>query len=165
MAGSSFRNLSASAIVNNNYAASSMTTPVAFSASLDKADPPPSPKKAGLPLPRWAGGVALVLMLCACASPMDSEETRVRASLRATARLQSAREAELQANWRGKAYEALLAAYGSPQFMMNAVGYRPLKTSLVVFGVVDKASNCVDTFSMVKNEQTGEWTVADYFCR
>jgi len=48
---------------------------------------------------------------------------------------------------------------------LNILGYRPLKTSLAVYGVLDQSSKCVDAFTMVKLEDTGEWVVADYFCR
>lgn len=142
-----------------------MTTRIAFIASRDRNSARPSLTRKHQPAARWGWSAALALLLGACASPMDADEARLRASQRVAQKLQLSREAQLQSNWRGKPYEALLEAYGSPQLMMNMLGYRPQKTSLVVFGVLDQSSNCVDTFTMAKNEQTGEWTVADYFCR
>lgn len=142
-----------------------MTTRIAFIASRDKTSSRPSLTRKCRPAARWGWSAALALVLGACASPMDTDEARLRVSQRLTQKLQSSREAQLQSNWRGKPYEALLEAFGSPPLMMNTLGYRPNKTSLVVYGVVDQSSNCVDTFSMVKNDQTGQWTVADYFCR
>ena len=62
-------------------------------------------------------------------------------------------------------YDALLEAFGEPKLHLNILGYRPLKTSLAVYGVLDQSSKCVDAFTMVKLEDTGEWVVADYFCR
>ena len=79
--------------------------------------------------------------------------------------LQSQREVKLQSTWRGRPYEALVETYGEPKMTMSILGYRPLKTSLVVYGVVDQTANCVDAFTMVKHAQTGNWTVAEYFCR
>jgi hypothetical protein len=78
---------------------------------------------------------------------------------------QAQRESALQSTWRGQRYEALLGSYGTPQLMMNVLGYRPLKTSLLVYGVVDQDAKCIDAFTMVKHQETGEWIVADYFCR
>lgn len=75
------------------------------------------------------------------------------------------REVKLNALWRGKSYDALLSAFGEPKVMMNILGYRPLKTSLVLYDVVDEKLSCVDTFTMVKDESSGKWSVADYYCR
>ena len=80
-------------------------------------------------------------------------------------KLQLQREIELQSRWRGKPYDELLKTSGPPKLMMNVLGYRPLRTSLLVYGVVDEASSCIDAFTMVKDEETAQWTVSDYFCR
>lgn len=119
-----------------------------------------------LPLPRCAFGLALTLTLAGCGSLNgESADARAAAYHPSPQVLLLQRETTLQSAWRGQPYEALLASYGAPKLMMNILGYRPLKTSVVVYGIVDQAANCVDAFTMVKNEQTGRWSVADYFCR
>lgn len=115
---------------------------------------------------RFGLGSAFALMVAACAIEINVPTEAVAVPSRSAAiALQSHRENSLQSTWRGRPYEALVEIYGEPKMTMNIVGYRPLKTSLAVYGVVDQAANCVDAFTMVKHEQTGHWTVADYFCR
>ena len=119
---------------------------------------------------RFGLGSAFALVVAGCATDSHVPADAVAAPIAAPSRfaaiaLQSQRENSLQSTWRGRPYEALVEIYGEPKMTMNIVGYRPLKTSLAVYGVVDQAANCVDAFTMVKHEQTGHWTVADYFCR
>ena len=122
--------------------------------------------KKSQPLLRCAWGAALALTLAGCgALDMDSADARAAANRLSQQVLLLQRETTLQSAWRGRPYEALLDTYGAPKLMMNILGYRPLKTSLLVYGIVDQEANCVDAFTMVKNEQTGQWSVADYFCR
>jgi hypothetical protein len=75
------------------------------------------------------------------------------------------REQRLQATWRGRSYHSLLQKYGTPKMVMTVPGYRPLQTSVIVFGVIDRASDCIDAFTVVTEKPTGDMTVADYFCR
>ncbi len=75
------------------------------------------------------------------------------------------REVRLQNTWRGKPYHALLEARGTPKVIMNLSGYRPLKTSIAVYDVVDKATNCIDSFTVVTQNPSGDQTISDYFCR
>jgi hypothetical protein len=103
---------------------------------------------------------AILLGGCAAAPSDDTPSTAID-----TARSHKSRERELQTTWRGKPYTALVAAYGEPKLIMNVPGYRPLKTSVAVFGIRDDTSRCIDAFTVVKHGTTGEWTVADYFCR
>lgn len=116
---------------------------------------------------QWGMGSVFALVLSACATnPTGSAETEEAASRRLAIAAQAKRETILQATWAGQPYDALLKAYGPPPLMMNTLGSRsPLKTSVVVFGVVDATANCVDSFTMVKHAQTGQWTVADCYCR
>lgn len=116
---------------------------------------------------QWGMGSVFALVLSACAtSSTGSVEAEEAASRRMAIAAQSKRETILQATWSGQPYDALLKAYGPPPLMMNVLGSRsPLKTSVVVFGVVDATANCVDSFTMVKHAQTGQWTVADSYCR
>jgi len=75
------------------------------------------------------------------------------------------RENRLQAMWKGRPYNALLETYGAPKIVMSLPGYRPMKTSVVVFGVIDKSSDCVDSFTIESHAQSGEMMVSDYYCR
>jgi hypothetical protein len=105
--------------------------------------------------------LAPAMLLDGCAlAPSDGGRP---VSSRNEPRLQ--RENTLQTTWRGRPYNALLEAYGSPKMIMNVPGYRPLKTSVVVYGVVDKVTQCIDAFTVVVHGINGEWTVSDYFCR
>lgn len=97
------------------------------------------------------GGCALV--------PTGPEERRGRIE----PRLQ--RENTLQTAWRGRSYSTLVEAFGSPKLVMNVPGYRPVKTSVVVYGSLDKVTDCIDAFTVIVHGSTGEVTVADYFCR
>lgn len=122
---------------------------------------------------RWGLEGAVVLLLAACAntsgdlakaeaSHMAAEEAKEAKAAQAR---QLQRENQLQSAWKGRPYDALLENFGAPILTMNVLGYRPLKTSLVVYGMLDQNSNCIDAFTMVKDEQSGQWSVADYFCR
>lgn len=113
---------------------------------------------------RWVTRAVLpVLILAGCASDIDRASSS--GLTRKAEALQQQRENSLQSAWVGKRYDSLLEAFGEPKLHMNILGYRPLKTSLAVYGVLDTSANCVDAFTMVKIEDTGEWVVADYFCR
>lgn len=78
---------------------------------------------------------------------------------------QSQREKALNSTWQGQPYDSLLKAFGEPPMTMGILGERPLKTSLVVYTLIDTDTQCVDAFTMVKDDASGQWRVADYFCR
>jgi hypothetical protein len=75
------------------------------------------------------------------------------------------REAALRAAWRGRPYQSLLEAFGTPRMVMNVPGYRVVKTEVVVYGTVDKVSNCIDAFTVIHPGSEGDLMVSDYFCR
>jgi hypothetical protein len=75
------------------------------------------------------------------------------------------RETELRSKWRGRPYPALVSAYGPPNLFMDVPGRRALKTSVAVYGVRSASVRCIDAFTIVVLEKTGEIIVADYFCR
>jgi hypothetical protein len=106
---------------------------------------------------------AVTLSGCAVAPSDDAATPLVPDASRI--RFVKVRERELQTTWRGKSYTALVEAYGMPTMIMNVPGFRPLKTSVAVYDVRDNSSRCIDAFTVVKHGITGEWTVADYFCR
>jgi len=102
--------------------------------------------------------------LAGCITP-PPERNGEQAADKPTQNHERTRERELQSSWRGKTYRDLLEAFGQPRVVMTVPGYRPLRTSVAVFGVRDQASRCIDAFTVVKHGTTGEWIVADYFCR
>ena len=112
---------------------------------------------------KWALQPLLIMTLIGCAS--DGRQATEVGQSNVTSTLQQHRERAIQAAWVGKRYDSLHEAFGEPKLQMNILGYRPLKTSLAVYGMLDQSSKCVDAFTMVKLEDTGEWVVADYFCR
>jgi hypothetical protein len=79
-------------------------------------------------------------------------------------RLQVQREKGFQQLWRGRPFKDLIANFGTPKMMMDVPGNRPLKTIVAVYGIRDKASNCIDAFTLVLVRRD-ELEVADYFCR
>jgi hypothetical protein len=105
--------------------------------------------------------LAPILLLDGCALPL-AEETAEKSIPRES---RAVRENRLQAMWKGRPYNALLETYGSPKLVMSLPGYRQMKTSVVVFGVVDKGSDCVDSFTIESHAQSGEMMVSDYYCR
>lgn len=111
----------------------------------------------------WTLPALLALSLISCASAVENATDVSQPNKALT--LQQQRERILQSTWVGKRYDALLEGFGEPKLHMDILGYRPLKTSLAVYGVVDPTSQCIDAFTMVQLEDTGEWVVADYFCR
>lgn len=108
------------------------------------------------------------VLLAGCATPSgapgQSDETKRLIAL-LLMKQQSQRELALNSIWRGKPYDALLGRYGEPPLMLNVIGERPLKTSLVVYTLIDNDTQCVDAFTMVKDGSNGQWSVSDYFCR
>jgi hypothetical protein len=101
---------------------------------------------------------ALLLGGCATA-PGDDAGKRTNAS-----GLRNLREQTMQTAWSGRSYHALVEAFGSPSVVMSLPNYRSAKASIVVYGKVDKLTNCIDSFTVVSKEREGE-VVADYFCR
>jgi hypothetical protein len=76
------------------------------------------------------------------------------------------REARLQSTWKGQSYHALVEAYGAPKMVMSVPSPRPVPTSIVVYGVIDNMTNCIDSFTVTGQVQNIEdMTVMDYFCR
>lgn len=104
--------------------------------------------------------LASTVLLDGCGSVPTTEDKPV---VRSEPRVR--REHDLQTTWRGRPYNALLEAYGSPKMVMNVPGYRPVKTSVVVYGVVDRSTQCIDTFTVATNNNGAEPTILDYFCR
>jgi len=100
------------------------------------------------------------LLLGGCAAP-SGDDAGKRAN---TSGLRSLRENALQTAWSGRSYHALIEAFGSPSVVMSLPNYRSAKASIVVYGAVDKATNCIDSFTVISKEREGE-VVADYFCR
>jgi hypothetical protein len=111
-----------------------------------------------------AGAGALLLAGCAGSGGM-SEKTNAAARHAAEVARQTQHERTLNAAWQGKPYDALRQHFGDPPLLMNVIGARPLRTSLVVYTENINEAHCIDAFTMVKIESSGQWLVADYFCR
>src|SRR5438128_5914 len=116
----------------------------------------PLPEATGVqciqPLLRFGLGSAFALAVSGCVTGNGVTQADSEATSRFAQKvLQSQREKGLQSTWRGRPYDALIDTYGSPALIMNVPGYRPLKTSVVVYGVLDKAANCIDAFTLVKH--------------
>jgi hypothetical protein len=75
------------------------------------------------------------------------------------------RESMLKAAWRGRPYNTLVEAFGSPKMVMNVPGYRPVATSIIVYDASDKVSKCIDAFTVVVPGENEEIIISDYFCR
>lgn len=105
--------------------------------------------------------VLLIFLLDGCATSTSDDVIEASVSLEPRGK----REQRLQALWKGRPYNALLETYGAPKMTMSLPGYRPMTSSVVVFGVIDKASDCVDAFTIESNGQSGEMMVSDYYCR
>lgn len=74
-------------------------------------------------------------------------------------------ELRLQSDWRGKPYKDLMEAYGEPLSEWNIPGNRSPETFAVVLDAGGTTSDCIDTFTLRKVEDSREWVVANYFCR
>lgn len=84
---------------------------------------------------------AMAVMVMGCAT----EEKRARASAGRTA---AAYESELNREWAGKPYTALLAAYGEPKIVMN-IPSSGLNAAVVVYPVLDKfPAKCTHAFTV-----------------
>jgi hypothetical protein len=79
--------------------------------------------------------------------------------------LQAQREAAMGARWRGQPYAALLKDLGPPKSMYFIPGDRALFSLALVYGREYETAACVDAFTIVRNEDTQDWWVAEYFCR
>ena len=97
-------------------------------------------------------------LLAGCAFHADGSALNARMP-------QEQREFNLQAAWSGRSYEALVQAFGPPELIMDVPGFRQLRTSAVLYGVRDSASQCIDAFTVVVDSRTGEHIVTNYFCR
>lgn len=107
-------------------------------------------------------GPVLALMVAGCATHSEDKIGTVQAA-RLTA--MTTRDASLNSIWKGQSYDALREALGEPELLMNIPGRSPLLAWIVVYGVLDEKSKCVDTFTLVNEAKRGELTVAAYSCR
>lgn len=115
-------------------------------------------------LPRLGTCLCAVLLLQSCSlGPLFSDDASDAAYV-SNDRLQVQREKGFQRLWRGRPFKDLVANFGTPKMMMDVPGNRPLKTTVAVYGIRDKVSNCIDAFTLVLVRRD-ELEVADYFCR
>ena len=113
-----------------------------------------------------AGAVVLAMTLAACAPGIERPDGHEAGwndnSLWAS---QRQRELMLQSNWQGKPYKDLMEAFGESVSELDIPSPRSPETFVVIFGVRNSASNCIDAFTLKKVEDSREWVVNDYFCR
>ncbi|OWW18796.1 hypothetical protein [Noviherbaspirillum denitrificans] len=81
------------------------------------------------------------------------------------AKARARREQEMQGEWRGQPYHALRAEYGTPRFVMSHPGNRDPGSNIVIYGMRDAISQCIDAFTLFVPQSSHEPMVADYFCR
>lgn len=113
---------------------------------------------------RMPAMLAALLLLSACAAPPAPKHHHADARvLLAKARAQ--REHVMQETWRGQTYHALLAQYGPPSFVMSHPARRDPGSDIVIYGVRDALTNCIDAFTLIVPKPSHEQMVADYFCR
>lgn len=75
------------------------------------------------------------------------------------------REHVMQAAWRGQPYQFLLEKFGPPRGVMAHPGLRSDRGEIVLYGVRDASSNCIDAFTVVAPGSSHDRIVMDYFCR
>jgi hypothetical protein len=116
-------------------------------------------KKAMQRSPQHAmSATVLTLILLGCATSLFARE------LVQVGRddLRHQREDLMQAEWRGRSYDSLVENFGSPLVEWMHPAYRG---RIVIYGVRDAASNCIDAFTVVSWGGSQNQIVADYFCR
>ena len=74
-------------------------------------------------------------------------------------------EHAMQAAWRGRPYHSLLEKFGPPRAVMAHPSLRSDGGEIVLYGVRDASSNCIDAFTVVAPDSSHDRIVADYFCR
>lgn len=110
--------------------------------------------------------LALVLLVTGCATrPETLPDSSLVQSPASVLSRKLQRENALNSAWLGRNYDELIKTFGAPALVMTVPGFRPVRTMGVVYRVLDKESNCIDAFTMVRDEHTGQWSVANYFCR
>jgi hypothetical protein len=121
-------------------------------------------RKSGISLPAFQPGTQswflAPLLLAGCALHAGGPDSGANSRIP-----QEQREFNLQTTWSGRSYEALVQAFGPPELIMDVPGFRQLRTSAVVYGVRDSASQCIDAFTVVVDGRTGQYVVTNYFCR
>jgi len=102
-------------------------------------------------------------ILPGCASAPEGVGYEAAPARKASPRAQ--REHVMQVIWRGRSYYALLEKFGPPRAVMEHPGLRNDSGEIVLYGVRDVASNCIDAFTVIGPGRSGDRIVADYFCR
>lgn len=105
----------------------------------------------------------VVFLLSGCAATQESNVREEAPAQKTGPRLH--REHAMQAAWRGRSYLSLLEKYGPPRAVMTHPGTRDRGTEVVVYGVRDVRSNCIDAFTVLGPGSNQERIVMDYFCR
>lgn len=100
------------------------------------------------------------MLLAGCALPTSDPESRA-----ALAVPRAQREATLRNAWKGRDYDTLVGAYGTPLMTMEIPGRAENLTFAAVYGVRDDATHCIDAFTVIIHRGNSQRVVVDYFCR
>lgn len=107
--------------------------------------------------------LAVASGLAGCAAPPEAGIREDVPRQKANPRVH--REHVMQAAWRGRPYHSLLEKLGPPRAVMSHPGLRSEGGEIVLYGVRDARSNCIDAFTVVAPGSDQDRIVADYFCR
>lgn len=110
---------------------------------------------------RWVAAMASALTFCGCTSLPKVSKAEVDMTLHNN-RIQ--RENILQATWRGRSYYELIDTFGAPRAVLEIPRREHVKTDIVVYGINDQLSRCIDAFVIVDDYDADPF-VKDYFCR
>ena len=117
--------------------------------------------------------LAPALILAGCASPMPPQAvapkavapTEYQLMQMQNAKSRKQRERVMQSAWRGQSYQSLLEKFGPPQAVMSHPGMRAGRGEIVLYGMRDASTNCLDAFTVILPGGSPERIVGDYFCR
>lgn len=115
-------------------------------------------------LPRYhLLAVLFTCMLSACATPQEASVREDAPVQKSSPRKQ--REHVMQAAWRGQPYLSLLKDFGPPRVVMTYPNMQSDRGEIVLYGVRDARSNCIDAFTVATPKSSRDRVVMDYFCR
>lgn len=110
-----------------------------------------------------AMAMAAAFILTGCAAQPEASVREEGPRQRINPRVH--REHVMQTAWRGRPYHSLLDKLGPPRAIMAHPGLRAERGEIVLYGVRDPGSNCIDAFTVVAPGSSPDRIVADYFCR
>ncbi|WP_420472584.1 hypothetical protein [Noviherbaspirillum sp. ST9] len=107
--------------------------------------------------------LAVICMLSACAATQEASVREDGPTKKISPRKH--REHVMQSAWRGQPYVALLKNFGPPRTVMAYPNMQTERGEIVLYGVRDANSNCIDAFTVAAPKSNHDRVVTDYFCR